>query len=148
MSEKFLDSPDVRTVGKQRSSERMPERMGRNVLYDAGLKSPLGNRGRNEIARKADVVRLEANGVRSVVMPDEKRSEIVVTRIEIVRNPLRGTLGQVYDANLSAFSTYGEFARFEVDAVPVETRKLGYAESGRIDAFENREVTLILDIRS
>lgn len=55
MSEKFLDSPDIRTVGKQRRSERMPER-GRNVFHDARLEGSFGNRGRNEVAGQPYVV--------------------------------------------------------------------------------------------
>lgn len=81
-------------------------------------------------------------------MPDEKRSEVVVPSVEILGNPLRGAFGKIDDPNLSAFSANGEFARFEIDTVPVETGEFRDAESGRIDAFENCEVALVLNIRS
>lgn len=177
MSEKFLDSPDIRTVGKQRRSERMPERVGRNVFHDARLERPFGNRGRNEVARQPYVVGFQRfflsgsdfgtkrflqfaiNGfpvfvfrlllrVRSVIMSDEERRKIVVTGFEVIGNPLRGTFGKIDDANLSSFSANGEFARFEIDPVAVETSEFRDAETGRIDAFENREVALVLNIRS
>jgi len=113
MPEKFLDGPDVRAVGKQRGGERMPERMGRNVLYDTGLEGTLGDRGRYEVARQPDVVGFERlffsrsnfgterffqfliygipvfvlrffEIVGSVVMPDKERSEVVMTGFEIL----------------------------------------------------------------
>lgn len=34
MSEKFLDSTDIRTVGEQGSGETMSERMSGNLFYD------------------------------------------------------------------------------------------------------------------
>lgn len=49
MSQKLLDGADVGTVGKQRGSEGVTQRMGGNVLYDARLKRPPGDHGRNEI---------------------------------------------------------------------------------------------------
>lgn len=51
MPEELLDGPDIRAVGKQRGSERVPERMGGYVFYDAGLEGAFRNRGRNEVAR-------------------------------------------------------------------------------------------------
>lgn len=177
MSEKLLDGPDIRAISEQRGGERMSECMGGNVFYDARLESALGNRGRDEVARQPYVVgferlffsgsdlgskrflQLSINGfpvfvlrfllgVRSVIMPDEERSEVVMTGIEIFGNPLRGPFGKIDDTNLSAFSTNGEFARFEIDTVPIETGEFRDAEPGRIDAFENREIPLILDVRS
>lgn len=81
-------------------------------------------------------------------MSDEERRKIVVTGFEVIGNPLRGTFGKIDDANLSSFSANGEFARFEIDPVAVETSEFRDAETGRIDAFENREVALVLNIRS
>lgn len=177
MSEKFLDGSDVSPVGKQRGGERMSERMGGNVFYDARLESAPGNRGRDEVARQPDVIGFERlffsrsdlgterffqfliygipvfvlrffEIVRSVVMPDEERSEVVVPGFKIVRNPLRGAFGKIDDTNFPAFSADGEFPGFEIDPVAVETGELRDTESGRIDAFENREVALILNVRS
>lgn len=36
MSEKFLDGADIGPVGKKGRRERVPERMDRDVFYDAG----------------------------------------------------------------------------------------------------------------
>lgn len=56
-------------------------------------------------------------------MSDEQRFEVVVTGFEIIGNPLRRTFGKVYDADLSPFSTNGEFASFEIYSVTIETRE-------------------------
>lgn len=81
-------------------------------------------------------------------MSDEKRLEVIMTGFEIIGNPLCGTLGKVYDPNLSAFAANGEFTGFEIDSVSIETSEFGNTESGRIDAFENREVAFVLNVGS
>lgn len=177
MSQKFLDGPDVRAVSKQRGRERMPKRMGRNVFYDAGLERALGNGGRDEVAGQSNVLGFEGDfprvsharglrfvefvihgipafvfripkGSRSVVMPDEERFEIVVTDFEIIGNSFRGAFRQIYDAHFAAFSTDGELPSFEIDPISIKPGKFGYAQSGRIDAFENREIPLVLNFWS
>ena len=82
------------------------------------------------------------------IMPYEKRREIVLPGLKVFRDAFGRTFRQVDDAHFSAFSSDGEFERFQVDSVTVESRKFRNAEPGRIDAFEYREIPLVLDVRS
>lgn len=134
----------------------MAERMGRNVLYDACLERPFGNRRRYEIPRKPDVfvgqltlgsvLRLDESV--SEIMTDEERFEIVLTGAQVFGNPLRRAFSQIHDADLSAFSADREFPGFEIYPAPVEVRQFRNTQTGRIDAFEYREVALVLNVVS
>ena len=81
-------------------------------------------------------------------MPYEKRREIVLPGLKVFRDAFGRTFRQVDDAHFPAFSSDGEFERFQIDSVTVESRKFRNAEPGRIDAFEYCEIPLVLDVRS
>lgn len=81
-------------------------------------------------------------------MPDEERFERILPNVQVFRYPLRSAVGEIDRSDFSSFSTNREFPGFEIYPASVERGQFGYAESRRIDAFQNREIPFVLNAGS
>ncbi len=118
VSEEFLDNSDVCSVCEEGGCKTVSESVGMEVFEDSCLNAVILYHIGDEESCEAYILFREIGRfdvIYSEIVSYEKRGEVVVPHIDIIRNSDFRPFCQVDDTEFVSFSSNGKFHRLEID---------------------------------